>query len=120
MKANNTVLDKSFDFAVHVVNAHKHLISRTSEYNLSRLFLTSGTRIAAHSEDAIGSVSTTEFLNSMTLAYKDARRTKFWVRLLAATGHFQPSEAESLLADVEELSKIIGSIQKTTRKSMDR
>lgn len=120
MKNENVVLEKSFAFAVRIVNAHKHLSARTSEFALLRMLLTSGTGIAAHCEDAVGSLSTNDFLGSMTLAYKDARRTRFWIRLLTATDHMEASHAESLLTDVEELLRIIGSIQKTTRKSFDQ
>jgi four helix bundle protein len=120
MKNENVVLDKSFAFAVRIVNAHKHLSVKTNEFTLLRMLLTSGTGIAARCEDAVSSLSTSDFLSSMTLAYKDARRTRFWIRLLTATEHMETAHAESLLADVEELLRIIGSIQKTTRKSFDQ
>jgi four helix bundle protein len=114
----NILLEKSFAFAVRVVNAHRHLIDTRKEFTLSKLFLTSGTGIGSHAEDAIGADSRPGFLAELTLAYKDARRTKYWIRLLLATGYFDEHQATSLLEDVEELLRIIGSSQKTTKQSM--
>ncbi len=113
----NVLLEKSFNFAVRVVAAHRILLSRPVDFTLARMFLTSGTGIASHCEDAVGGFSRTDFLAGMTAAYKDGRRTRFWIRLLAATGGFEEAEANSLLADVEELLRIIGSIQRTTKDS---
>jgi four helix bundle protein len=114
---DNVLLEKSFAFAVRVVGAHKHLQEASVDFALARMFLTSGTGIAAHCEDAVGANSRADFSGSLALAYKDARRTKFWIRLLHATGCFKPIQAESLLHDVEELLKIIGSIQRTIKRT---
>ncbi len=111
----NILLDKSFAFAIRVVGAHQQLVKAAVDFALARMFLTSGTGIAAHCEDAVGGDSRTEFASSLRLAYKDARRTRLWIRLLAETGCFEPTHAASLLADVEELLRIIGSIQRTTK-----
>ena len=112
---DNILLEKSFAFAVRVVEAHKHLLTKNVDFTLARMFLTSGTGIGAHAEDAVGGGSRSDFLTSMGLGYRDARRTKFYIRLLSATGGFEPAHANSLLADVEELLRIIGKIQTTTK-----
>ncbi|WP_317236323.1 MULTISPECIES: four helix bundle protein [Flavobacterium] len=51
------------------------------------------------------------------MPYKKTRETHYWVRLLKDTGYLTNEESESLLNDVTELLKIIGSIQKTLRNS---
>ena len=51
------------------------------------------------------------------IAYKEARETKYWIRLLHATNYFAGAQAESLLKDNEELLKIIGSIQLTNKRA---
>jgi len=50
----NVIQDKSFAYAVRVVNAYKHLVSTKSEYVLSKQFLRSGTSIGANVEEALG------------------------------------------------------------------
>ncbi len=72
----NIILEKSFAFAVRVANAAKYLIEERKEYTLSKLFLTSGTLVGAYSEEAVGGESRTDFFSKMSLAYKEARRTR--------------------------------------------
>ncbi|MBP8994493.1 MAG: four helix bundle protein, partial [Bacteroidales bacterium] len=49
--------------------------------------------------------------------YKEARESHYWVRLLKDTDYLNQEEANSLINDVEELMRIIGSIQKTMREN---
>jgi len=52
----------------------------------------------------------------MTIAYKEARETHFWIRLLRDTDYLSTEQGKSLLTDVNEILKIIGSIQKTIKQ----
>jgi four helix bundle protein len=51
----------------------------------------------------------------LAIAYKEARETKYWLRLLHATGYIENQMFESLMNDMEEILRIIGSIQKTMK-----
>ena len=111
------MLNKSFAFAIRVVNAYKYLIEEKKEYVISRQFLRSGTSIGANSEEAIGGQSKADFISKISIAYKEARETKYWIRLLKATNYFDESQADSLLFDLDELLKIIGKIQITSKNN---
>jgi four helix bundle protein len=100
---DNILLVKSFDFAIRVVMARKFLVDEKKEYVMSKQLLRSGTSIGANAEEAVGAQSTADFLSKLSVAYKEARETKYWIRLLAATGYFEESHADSLLVDNEEL-----------------
>ncbi|CAN5641905.1 hypothetical protein BH20ACI4_BH20ACI4_31840 [soil metagenome] len=78
--------------------------------------LRSGTSIGANAEEAVGGQSKADFVAKLSIAYKEARETKYWIRLLEATDYLGDSQAKSLLNDVEELMRIIGKIQITTKK----
>jgi four helix bundle protein len=82
---------------------------------LSKQLLRSGTSVGANVEEAIGGQSEKDFFAKLTIAYKEARETHYWVRLLTDTEFITKEESESLLFDIEELLRIIGSIQKTLR-----
>ena len=118
MMKENILLDKSFVFAVRVVNAYKYLVEEKKEFVLSKQFLRSGTAIGANAEEAAGGQSKADFISKLGIAYKEARETKYWIKLLHATNFFDDSQAASLLADVEDLLKIIGKIQTTSKKSI--
>ncbi len=111
----NVLLDKSFAFAIRVVKAYKFLVEEKKEFVLSKQFLRSGTSIGANSEEAVGGQSKADFISKLAIAYKEARETKYWIRLLNAADYFDENQAKSLLADVDELLKIIGKIQITSK-----
>ncbi len=116
MKSDNIVRDKSFAFAVRVVRAYQHLVNEKREFVLSKQFLRSGTSIGANVEESIGGQSNADFISKLSIAYKEARETAYWIRLLQATDYLTESQAQSLLADAEELCRIIGKIQVTMKQ----
>ena len=116
MKEGNVLLDKSFAFAVRAVSAYRYLTEERKEYVLSKQFLRSGTSIGANAEEAVGGQSRPDFVAKLGIAYKEARESKYWIRLLNETGYLDERYAQSLLSDIEELLRIIGSIINTTRR----
>ena len=115
MKTGNIIQDKSFAFAVRIVKLYKYLAEEKNEFVLSKQLLRCGTSIGANVEEAIGGQSDKDFYAKLTIAYKEARETKYWIRLLKETDCLNTVETESLLLDIEEILKIIGSIQKTIK-----
>ncbi|GEC77152.1 four helix bundle protein [Flavobacterium aquatile] len=111
----NIIQVKSFAFAVRIVKVYQYLCDEKKEYVLSKQLLRSGTSIGANIEEAIGGQSEKDFFAKLTIAYKEARETHYWIRLLTETNYLTNEENKSLLNDTEELLKIIGSIQKTLR-----
>ena len=50
------------------------------EFVLSKQLLRSGTSIVANIEEAIGGQSTGDFLHKLSISYKEARETIYWLR----------------------------------------
>lgn len=48
----------------------------------------------------------------LSIAYKEARETHYWLRLLRDTDYIPVEAATSILTEAEELLKIIGTIRK--------
>ena len=119
MKEDNIIQQKSYAFAIKVVNICRFLIGESKEYVLSKQLLRSGTSIGANIEEAIGGQTDKDFYAKLTIAYKEARESKYWIRLLKDTRYLDELQASDLLNDVEELLRIIGSIQKTMRTKLD-
>jgi four helix bundle protein len=117
MKKDNVVQIKSYAFAVRIVNVFKYLSEEKKEYVLSKQLLRCGTSIGANIEEAIGGQTEKDFFAKLTISYEESRETHYWIRLLKDTSYLSNEEAQSLLNDVEELLRIIGSIQKTLRNS---
>ncbi|MCB0479761.1 MAG: four helix bundle protein, partial [Crocinitomicaceae bacterium] len=85
----NIIQQKSFAFAIRTVNAYKYLQSEKKEFVLSKQLLRSGTSIGANIEEATGGQSKKDFIAKMSIAYKEARETKYWIKLLAATEYLE-------------------------------
>jgi len=116
MKSDNIVQQKSFAFAIRIVNVYKHLITEKKEFVLSKQLLRSATSIGANIEESIGGQSDKDFLSKLSIAYKEARETVYWLKLLQATDYLTNEEANSLLNDAEEICKILGKTQITIKK----
>ena len=118
MKSNNVLQDKSYAFAVRIVKVYQHLCREKNEYVLSKQLLRSGTSIGANVEEAIGGQTEKDFFAKLSIAYKESRETHYWIRLLSDTGYLSVEDKTILLSDVDELLKIIGSIQKTMKQKL--
>ncbi|MCT7512606.1 four helix bundle protein [Aliarcobacter cryaerophilus] len=119
MSGKVIVLDKSFDFAVRVVNLYKYLFNDKKEFTLSKQLLRSGTSIGANINEAQAGQSKADFISKMSIASKEARETKYWIELLIKTDYLNIKEdyVKSLLNEIDELIKIITSIVKTSKEN---
>lgn len=113
----NVIQQKSYKFALRIVNLYKFLIDNKKEYVLSKQILRSGTSIGANVEEAIGGQSKKDFVSKLSIAYKEARETKYWINILRDTKYINLNSANSLLNDCEEICKIIGKIQTTIKNN---
>ncbi len=113
MKDDNIIQIKSYAFAVRIVKAYQFLSNDKKEFVLSKQLLRCGTSIGANVEEAIGGQSDKDFFAKLSIAYKEARETHYWIKLLKNTDYLSEDQSESLLNNVTKLLKIIGSIQKT-------
>ena len=77
MKQENIIQDKSFAFAVRIVNLYKYLCEEKKEFVLSKQILRSGTSIGANVEESIGGQSDRDFFTKLTIAYK--KREKLYI-----------------------------------------
>jgi four helix bundle protein len=118
MEKESIILTKSFDFGVRIFNLYKWLLEKHKIYSVADQILRSGTSIGANVEEATGGFSKKEFAAKIGIAYKEARETKYWLRILYAGGCLEDKQFQSLFSDCKELVKILSSIQMTTRQNI--
>lgn len=114
-EADNNLYHKAFAFAVRIVNLRKYLADKKKEYVLSDQILRSGCSIGANVAEANGGISKADFSNKLSIAYKEALETKFWLQLLHATEYIDESMFGSMMKDLDEIIKILFTILKKTR-----
>ncbi len=112
----NTVLDKSFAFAVRVVNMYKYLAEQKKEYVLSKQFLRCGTSIGANVTEAQRAQSKPDFISKMSIALKEAYEVEYWLRLLWSTEYIEEKPYKSMRDDNEELISLLISICKAAKE----
>ncbi|MBO8131537.1 MAG: four helix bundle protein [Candidatus Marinimicrobia bacterium] len=112
---DNLVVNKSYEFALEVIRVYKFLVENRREFVLSKQLLRSGTSIGANVEEAESAQSKRDFLAKMNIALKEAKETRYWLRLLKDSGYIDGSE---IFERVEELCMILSSIVKTTSNSV--
>ena len=115
-----TIEEKSFDFAVRIVNLKDYLINERKEFDLSRQILRSGTSIGANVSEAQQAQSQADFLSKINIALKEAAETKYWLKLLRATDKLTKKETESILSECVEIEKILYSIVRTTKAKINK
>ena len=107
MKTENIIIDKTFNFSLSIISLFKKL-QENKEFIISKQLLKSATSIGANVEEATAAQSKRDFINKMSIASKEARETKYWLRLL------NDSEITTLdvLDEVKEVNHIINIITK--------
>ncbi len=118
IKKENIIKEKSFGFAVRIVNLYKYIIDTKKEYVISKQLLRSGTSIGANTREALNAESTKDFIHKLAIAQKEADETLYWLELLNETKYINENEFNSMHNDCSELLKIIKSIIITTKKKL--
>ncbi|MEX2478128.1 MAG: four helix bundle protein [Gracilimonas sp.] len=118
MKSENVILDKSFNFALSIVELYKILVKRR-EYVLSKQLLRSATSIGANVEEATAATTKKDFAYKMTISSKEARETRYWLKLLDKSQIVEINYS-TYISDVTELIKILTAIVKTAQKTNQR
>ncbi len=114
--ANGKVVqEKSFSFAVRVVNLYKYLTNEHKEYVLSKQLLRSGTAVGALIREAEHAESKADFIHKLAIALKEANETGYWLDLLNETGFLETQAYQSIKTDNIELLKLLTSIIKTSK-----
>ena len=94
--SENAVYEKSFEFAVRIVNLYKFLTGEKKEFVMSKQLLRCGTSIGANVAEAQKGQSYADFLSKMCIASKEANETSYWLRLLHRTDYINREQFESL------------------------
>jgi four helix bundle protein len=114
MKTQNTILDMTFDFSLQIIQLYKMLVEQ-KEYVLSKQLLRCATSIGANVEEANAGQSRKDFIAKMSIASKEERETKYWLRLLDKS-QIVNHDFTPFLTAIEHIINIITKIVKTSQE----
>lgn len=118
MAQENIVQKKSFDFAVKVVRLAYKVQKERNEYDLTRQIIRSATSIGANIEESMGGQSDKDFLHKVSISYKEARETEYWLRLMLEVELITKTEQTELLENVREILRLLGAIRRTMKRKL--
>jgi four helix bundle protein len=110
--------EKSFKFAVRIVNLYKHLSEEKREFVISKQALRSGTAIGAMVCEAEHSESKADFIHKMSIAQKEANETIYWLELMHEAEYLSKAAFESINNEAIELLKMLTATIKTTKAKL--
>ncbi len=112
------ICERTFQFALRIIKLCDFLNSTPGvSRELSRQLVRSGTSIGANVEESQAAQSTADFIHKLEISLKEARETRYWLRLLIAAEIISSSRLVPLLNEANELIKILASIIVKTKKN---
>lgn len=112
------IAGRTYRFALRVVNLCRHLDGKPGvKRTLSGQLLRAGTSVGANVEEARAAYSRAEFACKMGIALKEARETRYWLRILTDSELVTANALSSLLAEATELMNILGAITAKARRA---
>ena len=119
--ADQSIQDRSYEFACRVIRlvdhiARKSLVLRT----VARQVLRSATSVGANLEEASAAQSKPDFISKCSIAAKEARETRYWLRLLVAAKGVSQERLAPLIEESNQLVAILTTIIKKAATSPNR
>ena len=108
----NIIQEKSFDFALLTIEIYKNM-KLQNEYVRSKQLLISGTSIGSNVEEALAGISKKDFTAKMSISSKEARETKYWLRLIDKS-HIVQIDVSKPLIEIESIINILRSEEHTS------
>ena len=112
---DNPVREKSYRFALEVIDFYRELVKK-HEFVLSRQMVRAGTSVGANVEEASAAQSRRDFIAKMSVASKEARECRYWLRLIRDSKTASAESVQPLLDHSDELVRLLTSIVKSTRE----
>ena len=114
MLEKSLVYQKAYKLSLDIINLHKNY-SNKEVIDLFRQLLRCGTSIGANISEANGAISKEEFACKLSIAYKEAIETRYWISLLKDSKYLNKDIALQVeIIEAEEICKMIFSILKNT------
>ena len=109
------IRERTLQFAVRVIQAIRRLPEDAATRVLAYQLVKAATSVGANVEEADGAESTRDFVHKMSIARKEARESRYWIRIVRAS-IVDNENWISLQQESEELARILSAIINSARK----
>ena len=113
-KQSAGIHELSYDFGCRITRLFQWLTedAEYKEFVMAKQIYRSGTSVGANVRESKHAQSDADFLSKMSIAYKEADETDYWLNLLHDNGYINESQYESLKKDMDRILKLLTSIVK--------
>ena len=118
MKTENKILELSFDFSIEIIGLYKILLEN-KDFVISKQLLKSATSIGANVEEGNAAQTKKDFISKMSIASKEARETRYWLRFLHKS-QFVQLDYSPYLTSVKHIINILTKIVKTSQETLQQ
>ena len=112
---SNIIQEKSFEFALKIIELYKILLDN-KEYVISKQLLRSATSIGANLEESSSAISRKDFIAKISISSKEAKETKYWLRLLDKS-QIVKLNYTPYLTEIDSIINILCAIVKTSQQN---
>ena len=109
----NPLLKQAFDFSLKVIQ-YTETLESLKRYPMANQQFRSGTSIGANAMEAQNAESKADFVHKIKVAAKEAEEPQYWLLLCDRSANYP--DCSTLLQQLDEIHRIIGSILKTAKK----
>ena len=110
--------ERALEYGVRAVKLFQYLQGQrdSAGWVIGKQFLRSATSIGANLAEAKSGETRADFVHKCSIAQKEARESKYWLRLLVAAELISLRRLGDLIKETDELISIITSIARNARK----
>jgi len=104
------ITERTVAYSLRIIRLYRTLARDSVGQILGRQLLRSGTSIGANVHEAQGGQSRPDFIAKVSIAYKEARESAYWLRLIGEAELVAPAALKELVDETEQLTRILSSI----------
>jgi four helix bundle protein len=113
----HNIRDRTFEFSKRILTIAE-MLPENKIYGILQIQLVkSGTSICANIEEGDGAFSKRDFINKIVLARKEAKETKYWLRLIQTKNENFKNELENDIQEINEIIKILSAIINNSKRN---
>lgn len=116
MQRPNLILDRSVAFAIQIIRTVPKLKGGTACQVIVKQLIRSGTSIGANVTEAQDASSSKDFTQKMSIALREARETKYWLKLLLETKLVDVKAVSPLNSEIDQIIAILSKIVMTSKR----
>jgi len=117
---NQNIVERTFHFALDILKLSVILDEKSSSQRIIfKQIIRSGTSVGANIEEGQAAESKADFIHKYSIALKEAREAKYWLKLLSASNLVEVTQLDLLINESDEICRIIAQIIINARKKKE-